>query len=104
MEVAGTKTPFVSLYGLFSSLYILKPVRTCIFAGQTLDLLINGYTFTVQEPLDPLDSHIKTEFDEWEIALYVLSLSFAIEGYWPLLSSLLATNVVEMSQNYTRYG
>jgi hypothetical protein len=45
---------------------------------------------TVREPLEKLDPNHDMAFDEWEVALYLLALSFCIEGELAqeLLSSL----------------
>lgn len=45
------------------------------------------YSQAVREPLDKLDPD-QTSFDNWEVVLYVMSLSFVIEDLWKFISLL----------------
>lgn len=69
-----TRTLFVSLSGHSSYSRTLRLVSHAVQI-----LLFIPYAKTVREPLDKLDPN-HSDFDAWEIIMYVLALSFSFEG------------------------
>jgi hypothetical protein len=73
----ATRITFESLFGSYSSLFTHKPV--CFVHLISCPEI---HLFSVREPLDKLHH---SRFDEWEIVLYVMWLSFLMEGQKPCL-------------------
>ncbi|KAI0036049.1 calcium activated cation channel [Vararia minispora EC-137] len=69
----------LSLFGHFDPVRISVPRYQNVFRIAIWLIFLVIYSQAVSSPLDPDKSALRTEFDEWEIALYILSLAFAIE-------------------------
>ncbi|KZV77107.1 calcium activated cation channel [Peniophora sp. CONT] len=77
-----------SFWGHFDPARMAVPRYQNAFRIAVWFVLLVVYSQAVQQPLDRADPTLGTELDPWEIFLYVLGLSFAIEElhkWWKLL-------------------